>query len=62
MSDILEMPHFTSNNKSIGQEYDRFVLSEGEFDEHIFLGDDAYLHIGTPSKTLTAPNTPFEAR
>jgi hypothetical protein len=62
MSDILEMPHFTGNNKSLSQEYDRFILSQGEFDEHIFLGEDAYLQIGTPSKTMTAPNTPFEAR
>ncbi|XP_062500915.1 retinoblastoma-like protein 2 isoform X2 [Corticium candelabrum] len=62
LSDILEMPHFTSNNKSISQEYDRFVLSEGEFDEHIFLGDEAHMQIGTPSKTSTAQNTPFEAR
>ena len=62
MFDLFEMPNFVHNNKSISQEYENFVLSKGEFDEHIFLGEKSHQEIGTPSKSSAARNTPFEAR
>lgn len=62
MFDLFEMPNFVHNSKSIGQEYENFVLSKGEFDEHIFLGEKSHQEIGTPSKSSAARNTPFEAR
>eukprot|EP00118_Oscarella_pearsei_P028309 m.1847 g.1847 ORF g.1847 m.1847 type:complete len:955 (+) comp7962_c0_seq1:163-3027(+) len=62
MMDLFEMPHYVHNSKAVSQEYEQFVLSKGEFDEHIFLGENSQQEIGTPSKTSIAQNTPFEAR
>ena len=40
-----------SFRKHINQDYDEHVLSVGEIDERIFLGEDANAEIGTPSKS-----------
>jgi hypothetical protein len=34
------------------QDYEAYVLSIGEYDERVFLGEDAPDEIGTPAKVL----------
>ena len=41
---------FSLCSKSINNEYEAYVLSVGDFDERIFLGEDAEEEIGTPVK------------
>lgn len=41
--------HFDFNCKSISKKYDTYVLNFGDFDERVFLCDDAQDEIGTPS-------------
>lgn len=50
MSGILDPLCFEQNAKSIRKDYEAYVLSIGEYDERIFLGEDANEEIGTPSK------------
>ncbi|CAG2195528.1 Retinoblastoma-like protein 1,Retinoblastoma-like protein 2 [Mytilus edulis] len=53
LSAVLEIGNFEFNSKAVNSEYEEFVLSVGDFDERIFLGDDAEEEIGTPAKSKT---------
>ena len=48
----MELGNFEHNVKSIRKEYEAYVLSIGEYDERVFLGDDADEDIGTPAKNV----------
>ena len=51
MTGLLEPAYFESNVKSVRKEYEAYVLSIGEYDERVFLGDDAEEDIGTPANS-----------
>lgn len=48
LSAVLEIGNFEANVKAINNAYEEYVLSVGDFDERIFLGEDAEEEIGTP--------------
>ncbi|KAL8603054.1 hypothetical protein ACOMHN_015619 [Nucella lapillus] len=48
LSSVLEIGNFEANVKTINNAYEVYVLSVGDFDERIFLGEDAEEEIGTP--------------
>ena len=50
LTGLLEIPNFESNVKSVRKAYEAYVLSIGEYDERVFLGDDAEEDIGTTAK------------
>ncbi len=52
--DLLEPLYFELNVKAIRKEYEAYVLSIGEYDERVFLGEDALEDIGTPGKATGA--------
>ena len=54
LTGLLEPGNFEHNVKSIRKEYEAYVLSIGEYDERVFLGDDADEDIGTPAKNVPA--------
>ncbi|XP_043502439.1 retinoblastoma-like protein 1 isoform X2 [Polistes fuscatus] len=49
-SGILEASNFDGNSKAINKVYEQYVLSVGDFDERIFLGQDASDNIGSPAQ------------
>ncbi|XP_063225923.1 retinoblastoma-like protein 1 isoform X1 [Bacillus rossius redtenbacheri] len=51
---LLEPGNFENNCKAINKAYETFVLNVGDFDERIFLGDDANADIGTPTKICSS--------
>uniref|UniRef100_H2YMF2 Uncharacterized protein n=1 Tax=Ciona savignyi TaxID=51511 RepID=H2YMF2_CIOSA len=42
--------NFESNSKAIGKLYEEYVITEGDFDERVFLHDDVDNELGTPIK------------
>uniref|UniRef100_A0A670JTE1 RB transcriptional corepressor like 1 n=1 Tax=Podarcis muralis TaxID=64176 RepID=A0A670JTE1_PODMU len=50
---LLDCSNFADNNKALNKEYEEYVLTEGDFDERVFLGEDAEEEIGTPRKFST---------
>ncbi|KAK3785165.1 hypothetical protein RRG08_021963 [Elysia crispata] len=54
LSAVLEMGNFEENVKMINNLYEEYVLGVGDFDERIFLGDDAHEEIGTPGGQSTS--------
>ncbi|XP_008108176.2 retinoblastoma-like protein 1 isoform X2 [Anolis carolinensis] len=50
---LLDLNNFLDNNKALNKEYEEYVLTEGDFDERVFLGADAEEEIGTPQKFST---------
>ncbi|OWF55242.1 retinoblastoma-like protein 1 isoform X1 [Mizuhopecten yessoensis] len=78
LSAILEIGNFEANSIAINQSYEEFplryssktinnryeeyVLSVGDFDERIFLGDDADEEIGTPAKASEEVTGEFSDR
>ncbi|XP_064640132.1 retinoblastoma-like protein 1 [Lineus longissimus] len=59
LSGVLEVGNFEASSKAINSEYEEYVLSVGDFDERIFLGEDASTEIGTPAKS---PSTALEGQ
>ncbi|XP_069508219.1 retinoblastoma-like protein 1 isoform X1 [Ambystoma mexicanum] len=47
---LLDFANFAENNKALNKEYEEYVLTVGDFDERVFLGEDAEEEIGTPRK------------
>ncbi|XP_035741130.1 retinoblastoma-like protein 1 isoform X3 [Vespa mandarinia] len=50
-SGILEALNFDGNSKAVNKAYEQHVLSVGDFDERIFLGQDAGDNIGSPAQS-----------
>ncbi|XP_029191075.1 retinoblastoma-like protein 1 [Acropora muricata] len=53
LTGILDQGNFEHNCKSINKEYEEYVLSVGDFDERIFLDEEAHIEIGTPAKNYS---------
>ncbi|XP_075215910.1 retinoblastoma-like protein 1 isoform X2 [Lycorma delicatula] len=58
-SELLDPSNFEHNLKSVNKFYEEYVLSVGDFDERIFLGDDAGSDIGTPAKIISQTGIDF---
>ncbi|CAL1274293.1 unnamed protein product [Larinioides sclopetarius] len=50
LTGLLDTQNFELNSKAINKEYEEHVLNVGDFDERIFLGENASEEIGTPAK------------
>ncbi|XP_019716014.1 retinoblastoma-like protein 1 [Hippocampus comes] len=55
LTELLDPHNFIDNNKALNRQYEEYVLTVGDFDERIFLDDDADEEIGTPRKSLRWP-------
>jgi len=53
MMGVLDCAVFEFNSKNIRRDYETYVLSIGEYDERVFLGEEANEEIGTPTKMLS---------
>ena len=53
---ILETANFEVNAKMVKNDYERIILSVGEYDERIFLDQDATEELGTPAGTSSGAN------
>ncbi|GIY19302.1 retinoblastoma-like protein 1 [Caerostris extrusa] len=50
LTGLLDTQNFELNSKAVNKEYEEHVLNVGDFDERIFLGENASEEIGTPAK------------
>ncbi|GFY72547.1 retinoblastoma-like protein 1 [Trichonephila inaurata madagascariensis] len=55
LTGLLDTNNFEPNSKAINKEYEEHVLNVGDFDERIFLGENASEEIGTPAKGYLHP-------
>ena len=46
---MLDVPNFEVSYRSVNTAYEEFVLTVGDLDERVFLGENAEDEIGTPS-------------
>ncbi|XP_068725602.1 retinoblastoma-like protein 1 [Montipora capricornis] len=53
LTGVLDQGNFDQNCKSLNKEYEEYVLSVGDFDERIFLDEEAHEEIGTPAKVYS---------
>ncbi|XP_059507643.1 retinoblastoma-like protein 2 isoform X1 [Stegostoma tigrinum] len=53
LTGFLDPGNFTESVKAINKAYEEYVLTVGNIDERIFLGDDADEEIGTPNRFLS---------
>ncbi|XP_043476040.1 retinoblastoma-like protein 1 isoform X2 [Leptopilina heterotoma] len=63
-SEILETTNFDANFKAVNKLYEHHVLSVGDFDERIFLGESANVNIGSPRRIINVGDLQeqFQAR
>merc|ERR550534_679300 len=57
---LLDQINFDSNCKNLRKDYETYVLSIGEYDERVFLGEEAPQEIGTPSELVTSGAAPLD--
>uniref|UniRef100_UPI00358DE562 retinoblastoma-like protein 1 isoform X4 n=1 Tax=Myxine glutinosa TaxID=7769 RepID=UPI00358DE562 len=50
LTGLLDDAKFAENYKAINKEYEEYVLTVGDFDERVFLGEEPNVEIGTPHR------------